>query len=92
MKTTLSLLALAATVALPSVASADTLRMAFSSAPRSLDPYPFGGAPTQSKVPATSAGRDAVTLLPNFSIARSRQVSSEAASAAAAGPAPPHWK
>lgn len=48
MKTTLSLLALAATVALPSVASADTLRMAFSSAPRSIDPYPFGGALTAS--------------------------------------------
>ena len=29
-------------------ASADVLRMAFSSAPRSIDPYPFGGVPTAS--------------------------------------------
>ncbi|MCT4556151.1 MAG: ABC transporter substrate-binding protein [Pelagimonas sp.] len=49
MKTsTLSAFALAATLALPAVAQADTLRMAFSSAPRSIDPYPFGGTPTAS--------------------------------------------
>lgn len=29
-------------------AKADTLKMAYSSAPRSMDPYPFGGAPTAS--------------------------------------------
>jgi peptide/nickel transport system substrate-binding protein len=48
MKTALSILTLAAAVALPSIGSADTLRMALSSAPRSIDPYPFGGAPTAS--------------------------------------------
>lgn len=29
-------------------ANADVLRMAYSAAPRSIDPYPFGGAPTAS--------------------------------------------
>lgn len=48
MKHTLSILALAASVAMPAIASADTLRMALASAPRSIDPYPFGGAPTAS--------------------------------------------
>ena len=48
MKTTLSILALAAACAMPNLASAETLRIAFASAPRSIDPYPFGGTPTAS--------------------------------------------
>ncbi|MBO6792216.1 MAG: hypothetical protein JJ894_17005 [Dinoroseobacter sp.] len=48
MKTTLSILALAAACAMPNIASAETLRIAFASAPRSIDPYPFGGTPTAS--------------------------------------------
>lgn len=48
MKTTLSALALAAACAMPGLASAETLRMGFAAAPRSIDPYPFGGTPTAS--------------------------------------------
>ncbi|MCV6584995.1 MAG: ABC transporter substrate-binding protein [Marinibacterium sp.] len=48
MKQTISALAMAAMLALPGVAGADTLRMGFASAPRTIDPYPFGGAPTAS--------------------------------------------
>lgn len=48
MKKSLVTLGLVAALALPAVAQADTLRMAFSSAPRSIDPYPFGGTPTAS--------------------------------------------
>lgn len=48
MKQTISALALAAAVALPTLANAETLRMGFASAPRSIDPYPFGGTPTAS--------------------------------------------
>jgi peptide/nickel transport system substrate-binding protein len=48
LKHTLSAFALAATVALPGALGAETLRMGFSSAPRSIDPYPFGGTPTAS--------------------------------------------
>ena len=46
MKRTLTTLAAVATVALSGAAQADVLRMAYSSAPRSVDPYPFGGATT----------------------------------------------
>ena len=45
---TLMKLGLAAAIALPTAAGAETLRMGFSSAPRSIDPYPFGGTPTAS--------------------------------------------
>ncbi len=48
MKTKLSILAMTALLALPGVASAETLRMGFASAPRSIDPYPFGGTSTAS--------------------------------------------
>ncbi|MEO0654924.1 MAG: ABC transporter substrate-binding protein, partial [Pseudomonadota bacterium] len=48
MKNALITLGLAAALALPTTAGAETLRMAFSSAPRSIDPYPFGGTPTAS--------------------------------------------
>ena len=46
MKRTLTTLAAVAAVAMGGVAQADVLRMAYSSAPRSVDPYPFGGATT----------------------------------------------
>lgn len=48
MKTSLITLGLVAALAAPSLAGAETLRMGFSSAPRSIDPYPFGGTPTAS--------------------------------------------
>lgn len=48
MKKSLLTMGLAAALAMPTIGSADTLRMAFSSAPRSIDPYPFGGTPTAS--------------------------------------------
>ncbi|MEM9247669.1 MAG: ABC transporter substrate-binding protein [Pseudomonadota bacterium] len=48
MKKSLITLGVAAALALPAAAGAETLRMAFSSAPRSIDPYPFGGTPTAS--------------------------------------------
>ncbi|MBF9052047.1 hypothetical protein GTA62_18860 [Roseobacter sp. HKCCD9010] len=48
MKHSLIALGLAAALALPGAAGAETLRIAFSSAPRSMDPIPFGGAPTAS--------------------------------------------
>lgn len=46
MKKTFTTLAAVAAVALGGAAQADVLRMAYSSAPRSVDPYPFGGATT----------------------------------------------
>lgn len=46
MKTTIA--AMLAAAALVGVAQAETLRMAYSTAPRSIDPYPFGGATTAS--------------------------------------------
>lgn len=46
MKKTFTTLAAVAAVALGGAAQADVLRMAYSSAPRSIDPYPFGGATT----------------------------------------------
>ncbi|MCG7494309.1 ABC transporter substrate-binding protein [Thalassobius sp. Cn5-15] len=48
MKKTLITLSFAAALAMPALASADTLRIGFASAPRSIDPYPFGGTPTAS--------------------------------------------
>ncbi|MBO9398860.1 ABC transporter substrate-binding protein [Shimia sp. R9_2] len=48
MKTALAIIGLSAALTLPAAAQAETLRMAFSSAPRSIDPYPFGGTPTAS--------------------------------------------
>jgi len=46
MKKTFTTLAAVAAVTLGGAAQADVLRMAYSSAPRSVDPYPFGGATT----------------------------------------------
>ena len=46
MKKTFTTLAAVAAVILGGAAQADVLRMAYSSAPRSVDPYPFGGATT----------------------------------------------
>lgn len=46
MKKTITILAAIAAITAWSAAYADVLRMAYSSAPRSVDPYPFGGATT----------------------------------------------
>ena len=46
MKKTFTTLAAVAALTLGGAAQADVLRMAYSSAPRSVDPYPFGGATT----------------------------------------------
>lgn len=48
MKKSLIALGLIAVLTAPSVVNAETLRIAFSSAPRSMDPIPFSGAPTAS--------------------------------------------
>ena len=48
MKKLVSGLVLCAFMGWVAAAQAEGLRMAYSSAPRSIDPYPFGGSPTAS--------------------------------------------
>lgn len=48
MKRTLAVLTAVSALALSGAAQAEVLRMAYSTAPRSIDPYPFGGATTAS--------------------------------------------